>query len=149
MQKLCAELEAIWHRDIPISAQMGVRIEDFSDDVLTVTAGLEPNVNLHGTAFAGSLYSVCALTGWGMAWLQLKLRGLDAHIVLAEGQIEYRRAVAEDFTSRCRFDAASQADRISRLAHAAKSELRLESTIAVGERIAVRFGGRYSLRAVR
>jgi thioesterase domain-containing protein len=56
-----------------------------------VRAELEPNINVHGTAFAGSLYAIAALCGWGMTWLQLKTRHIDGSIVIAEGNIRYAR----------------------------------------------------------
>jgi len=39
--------------------------------------------------FAGSIFSLATLTGWGMIYLQLKERGLDGDIVLGDGDIHY------------------------------------------------------------
>ena len=103
MDTLCQNLEAIWHEQIPLSKAMTMKIENFRNHVLTTHAGLAPNVNVHGTAFAGSLYAIQALTGWGMMHLQLKLNDLDASIVIANGQIDYARPVAEDIHVTCSF----------------------------------------------
>lgn len=100
---LCEQLQTIWHEQIPLSKAMQMQITDFDGDVLTTQASLEPNVNVHGTAFAGSLYAIHALTGWGMMHLQLKLNALDASIVIASGQIKYAKPVAEDIAVRCSF----------------------------------------------
>ena len=73
---LCDELTATWHREIPIVASMGMAVERYDGQSLTVRAPLQPNRNVHGTTFAGSLYSACVLTGWGAIWLALRERGL-------------------------------------------------------------------------
>ena len=91
---LCEQLQAIWYKQIPLSQAMEMRIADFNGLALTTEASLAPNVNVHGTAFAGSLYAIQALTGWGMMHLQLALNTLDASIVIASGQINYAKPVA-------------------------------------------------------
>ena len=100
---LCTDLQAIWYQQIPLSKAMDMRIVDFADNTLTCCASLAPNVNVHGTAFAGSLYAVQALTGWGMMHLQLQLHELDASIVIANGQIDYAKPVAEEIVVSCSF----------------------------------------------
>ena len=90
MKNLCIELEQTWHEEIPISKAMGIRVADFANDQLVVRAELEPNINVHGTAFAGSLYAIAALCGWGMTWLQLRSRRIDGSIVIADGTYSLR-----------------------------------------------------------
>lgn len=146
MSTFCTELASIWHREIPLSAAMGLEIADYAGDELVVRAPLAPNVNLHGTVFAGSLYSVCALTGWGAIWLMLRPRGLDAHIVLADGRIRYRRAVAEDIVCRCRFDSAAQAVNLEQLERTGAAPFPLVCTVEAGGRRAVSFDGAYAVK---
>src|SRR6056300_1138337 len=98
---LCDQLQSIWHEQIPLSKAMQMQIETFDGELLETRAVLEPNVNVHGTAFAGSLYAIQALTGWGMMHLQLKLNNLDASIVIASGQIDYAKPVAEEIVVQC------------------------------------------------
>jgi thioesterase domain-containing protein len=146
MSTLGAELQSIWHAQIPIAAAMGIEVADFSGNELVVRAALPPNVNLHGTAFAGSLYSVCALAGWGMTWLQLRVHQLDGGIVLADGRIAYRRAVAENIVCSCRFDAALHAANLTRLRSGGAASFNLACTIEAEGRRAVLFKGRYAVR---
>lgn len=103
LNDLCTSLQTIWHEQIPLSKAMDMQIVSFADNVLTCRAGLGPNVNVHGTAFAGSLYAVQALTGWGMVHLQLQLNELDASIVIANGSVNYATPVAEDIVVQCSF----------------------------------------------
>lgn len=146
MSTLIHDLQSIWREQVPLATAMGVEIERYADDELVVRAALAPNVNLHGTAFAGSLYSVCALAGWGTTWLQLRGRNLDGRIVLAEGRITYRRAVTEDIVCRCRFDPAEQLANLEQLAKTGSGLFPLLCGVDAGGRRAVRFEGEYSVR---
>lgn len=146
MSTIIQELQSIWREQIPLAVAMGVEIERYSDDELVLRAALAPNVNLHGTAFAGSLYSVCALAGWGMTWLQLRGRNFAGRIVLAEGHVTYRRAVAEDLVCHCRFDPAEQLANLEQLAKTGSSLFPLLCRIDAGGRRAVRFEGEYAVR---
>ena len=44
-----------------------------------------------------------SLNGWGMMHLQLQLHELDASIVIANGQIDYAKPVAEEIVVSCSF----------------------------------------------
>ena len=145
-----ATLERIWHREIPISAAMGIRIVRFANDVLEARAALAPNVNVHGTAFAGSLYAIAALTGWGSVWLALQARGLDGHIVIAEGSIQYLKPVGAEIVARCRFATEDQAHAWQTLGETGKCRFPLDVAVAVAgaDEDAARFRGSYAVRAI-
>ena len=140
------ELERIWHREIPISAAMGIRIARFADDVLETRAALAPNVNVHGTAFAGSLYAIAALTGWGAVWLALARRGIDGHIVIADGNIQYSRPVATEIVARCAFTHAEHESAWRALDTTGKCRFPLDVTVAGAAEDAARFRGTYAVR---
>lgn len=142
----CAELESLWHRTIPISAQMGVEILGFEGEELTLKSALAPNINVHGTAFGGSLFAISALAGWGAIWLALRTRALEARIVLSDGRIEYRRPIAEDIVCRCRFDPTLQAPNLEQLRRTGSGLFPLAATINASGRRAVRFEGEYAVR---
>ena len=146
MDEICAELQSTWHAEIPISAAMGTEVASYAGDELVVRAGLEPNINVHGTAFAGSLYAICALTGWGMVWLKLHEAGLNGHIVLAEGRIEYSRAVTGDIVCRCRFDPEVHGPKLAAFTKSPRATLALSCTIDARGKQAVSFEGLYAIR---
>ena len=125
MQQVIERLETIWHSEIPISRAMGIRATGYDGSVLRARAGLAENVNVHGTAFAGSLYAIAALCGWGMTWLQLEERSLRGSIVIAEGHITYTRPVTGDIEVCCRFDPQEQAEALERLAATGKCRFAL------------------------
>jgi thioesterase domain-containing protein len=146
MSTFLAELESAWRQGIPLVAAMGVEIAGYADDELVLRAPLAPNLNVHGTGFAGSLYSICTLACWGALWLQLRARNRDAHVVLSEGQIDYRRAVEESIVCRCRFDLEAQAPNLAQLEATGSGLFRLTAAIDSGGRGAVRFEGEYAVK---
>jgi len=86
---LLTELKQTWHQTIPVSAFMQIKPLDYRGGQLSVSAPISPNINLHQTMFAGSIYTLATLTGWGMLWLQQRLAGVNGDIVLADGHIRY------------------------------------------------------------
>ena len=85
----CDDLANTWREQIPLTAQMGITVDDYTGELLRVSAPVTPNVNLHGGMFAGSLYAMGCLTGWGLLYLMLKERHINARIMLVNGEIRY------------------------------------------------------------
>ena len=145
--ELTAELEATWHRDIPPAAAMAIQVAAYDGRTLTVRAPLAVNRNVHGTAFAGSLFSVCVLTGWGATWLALRERGLAGSIVVADSQIRYRKAVSGDLVCRCTTEPETLAAAFAPFAESGRASLALSCTIDAGDKLAVAFEGTYVVHA--
>jgi thioesterase domain-containing protein len=139
-------LRATWHREIPLTDAMDLEPVAFEDHALTVRARLAPNVNVHGTAFAGSLYATTALAGWGLVHLELEAAGIDGAIVIAEGGIRYRRPVAADIVAHCAIDPGALATGLAALREAGRTRFSLVATVAGDEGDAVIFEGVYAVR---
>jgi thioesterase domain-containing protein len=146
---LCNELTATWHREIPIVAAMEIAVERYDGESLAVRAPLQPNRNVHGTTFAGSLYTACVLTGWGGIWLALRERGLNGTIYAAESTIQYRKGVYGDFVCRCALDVAALEAALDKLAAGGRTSFELTCTIENDNKLAVNFTGRYVVHAKR
>jgi thioesterase domain-containing protein len=147
IEELAAELQATWYREIPLAAAMELGIAACASDEIAVRAPLGPNRNLHGTAFAGSLFSLCVLTGWGLTWLALRQRALDGVIVVADSRIRYRKAVSDEIVCRCRAEKGLLDERLAALAAAGRASLPLLCTIEAGDKRAVTFEGEYVVHA--
>jgi thioesterase domain-containing protein len=94
------EIELFLHEQIPLTQAMGLRVESYDGNQLTLTAPLQLNHNHLGTAFGGSLAAVATLAGYGFLWLELGDR--TAHVVIRESAISYRRAVRKKIRAICR-----------------------------------------------
>jgi len=143
LDSLGRELQSTWRQEIPLAAALAIEVAACSNDELAVRAPLAPNRNLHGTAFAGSLFSLCVLTGWGVTWLALKQRGVDGAIVVADSRIRYRKAVSGDILCRCRPDLASIERSFTGLATSGRASLALSCTIDQDGKRAVTFDAEY------
>ncbi len=148
LDALCAELEATWHREIPVSRAMAIRIHSRTSSELVVSAGLAENINVHGTAFAGSLYSVCVLTAWGSAWLALEQGRRRGQIVARKAEIDYLRPVTEEIKCRCVLADDTRREALADFDATGRARLELVAEIESAERAAVRFAGRFVLSRV-
>jgi thioesterase domain-containing protein len=108
---------------------------------------MQPNRNVHGTTFAGSLYSACVLTGWGAVWLALRERGLDGVIYAAESTVQYRKGVARDFLCICAWDVDASKVWVDRFEAAGRATFDLVCTIDSDAKRAVTFNGKYVVHA--
>lgn len=122
---------------------MGVAVDSYDGHTLTVRAPLGANRNVHGTAFAGSLYSMCVLTGWGATWLVWREHALAGSIVVADSTIQYRKAVAADLVCRCTLNADAVAAAVQEFRSTGRAKLPLSCSIDAGDRRAVTFMGTY------
>jgi len=97
-------LQLIWDNDFPIARAMHVQIKHYDGNTLTTHAPLQGNTNVHGSAFAGSLYALEALTAWGVIHLQLQSLCVDASIIHARGEINFAKPINQDIETQCSFD---------------------------------------------
>ncbi|MFT5397378.1 MAG: thioesterase domain-containing protein [Gammaproteobacteria bacterium] len=134
-----AELEATIRTHIPLSEAMEFTIDSLSVDGIVVIAPLLPNRNIHGTGFAGSLYSIAVLSGWALTTHILSEAGVDAELVVGKAEITYLAPVKEDILCRCHCGAEARAIFLQSLK--AKGKGRLELEVTVGESAAARLKG--------
>ena len=143
VDSLGRELQATWLREIPLANALAIEVASCTPEEIVVRAPLAANRNLHGTAFAGSLFAVCVLTGWGAAWCALKARSAKGLIVVADSRIRYRKAVTGDIVCVCRPDADDVERRLAGLAASGRASLPLVCTIDQAGKRAVLFEGEY------
>ncbi|WP_394129536.1 thioesterase domain-containing protein [Shewanella maritima] len=139
MDSLLAQLQTTWYQTIPISEFMQIQLLSFQNDTLTVTAPLAPNINLHHTMFAGSIYTLMTLTGWGMVWLQQQLSGVDGDIVLADANVRFLAPVDTQPVTKVTWlgQDASVLGRGKRL----RAQLQVE--LMCGDKLCAVFNGKY------
>ena len=134
------ETEKFLHEKIPLTRAMEVRVESDDEHQLTLTAPLSANHNHLGTAFGGSLAALAMLAGYALLWLELGDR--DAHIVISESTLQFRRPVCGELRATCRRPEGLAVFR-EIFAAKGKARLKLEVTIESKGEIAVAFSGTY------
>ena len=91
---------------IPLSEAMQFSIIELNPRAIQVQAPLEPNVNIHGTGFAGSIYSLAVLTGWALSTHIMAGNQMQGKLVVACAEIKYRSPVSS--TIQCRTQANTE-----------------------------------------
>lgn len=141
---LAAELQRTLAHEIPITRHLGLAVEAYDGERLTLVAPLAKNLNHKATAFAGSLNAVTTLAGWGLAWLILRELGIAATVVIQHSTSNYLLPVTSDFSARCRKpDAEQLALFAATLRRRGKARIELHVSIEQDGRVAVDFSGRY------
>lgn len=141
-QNWCEQLQQTWHQTIPLSQFMQLQIKTFDGFSLCCTAPMAPNINLHQTMFAGSIYTLATLTGWGMLHLQLQSLGLSGALVLADASIQYLSPVTAEPEARCHF--ADVRGDLTALASGRKVKQRIVVDIYSAGKHCAHFSGLYA-----
>ncbi len=139
------ETEEFLHEQIPLTRAMQIAVESYAGGRLILTAPLDANHNHLGTAFGGSLAALAMLTGYALLWLELGDR--DAHIVISESTLKFRRPVRGILRARCRPPAGNALAKFQEeFAASGKARLQLEVVIESEGEVAVEFVGTYVAR---
>jgi thioesterase domain-containing protein len=84
--------EAECRADIPLLDAMQLSFSDYGDLSLWMEAPLAPNINNKGTAFGGSIASICLFGGWAVSTLGFVDAGvLNTEIVVHTSDMTFER----------------------------------------------------------
>jgi thioesterase domain-containing protein len=133
--------------EIPLTAALGLRVEEAGPEFVRLALPLGPNHNHKQTAFGGSLYSAAVLAGWGLLWCALKDRGVEAQVVIVGSAERFLKPVAGDFTAEAALDAAVLDQALKLYARRGLARVDLDSVVFSGGEACVAFQGTYGLVA--
>ncbi|MCZ6487534.1 MAG: YiiD C-terminal domain-containing protein [Gammaproteobacteria bacterium] len=119
------------HAAIPMSQAMQFSIKKLSSRSILVHAPLAPNVNIHGTGFAGSIYSIAVLAGWALSTHIMDVLAMDGDLVVSKAEISYRAPITG--TIECRAVASEAECREFQDYFNQTGKGRLSLTIEVGD----------------
>ena len=86
------DFEAECRADIPLLDAMQLSFSDYGDLSLWMEAPLAPNINNKGTAFGGSIASICLFGGWAVATLGFIDAGIrNTEIVVYTSEMTFER----------------------------------------------------------
>lgn len=100
--------------EVPLSKGMKLQVSSLGP-VVIIKAPLEPNQNNKGTAFAGSLSSALALSGWmaTQLWIDPALEKYD--VVLHRSDLSFQLPVTADFEVHVELSPAPDAKKVTTL----------------------------------
>ncbi|PLP30591.1 GNAT family N-acetyltransferase, partial [Klebsiella pneumoniae] len=137
----CAQLQQAWYQHIPLSEKMGVRIQQYTGQKFITTMPEAGNQNPHHTLFAGSLFSLATLTGWGLIWLMLRERHLGGTIILADAHIRYSQPISGRPSAIA--DLGSLSGDLDRLARGRKARVQMQVELFGDDKQGAVFEGIY------
>lgn len=139
-------LQSIWHKTIPLSKAMNLQISYYDTTQLVTRCDADFNQNLHHTMFAGSIYTLATLTGWGWVYLMLQeqqAKGveLDGDIVLADANIRYHSSIKG--LAYAQVVQTGVSGNFDNLLQGKNARIKLTAHVYCGENIAATFNGSY------
>ena len=142
----CGQLQQAWYDHIPLREKMEVRISQYTGQRFVTTMPEAGNQNPHHTLFAGSLFSLATLTGWGLIWLLLRERHLGGTIILADAHIRYSAPVTG--RPRAVAELSSLSGDLDRLARGRRARVQLDVNLFGNEDAGAVFSGTYMVLPV-
>jgi thioesterase domain-containing protein len=101
---MVVEVEQYLHRNIPMSAAMGIRVRQATPGRVELWAPLAPNINHQSTVFGGSAAAVATLSAWTLVHVGLHRANVEATTVIQRNSMSYEEPIHGDFTAVCTFD---------------------------------------------
>jgi len=140
--KKAQALTVLWHKTIEMSKAMNLQISYFDGKTLITHCDAKFNKNLHNTMFAGSIYTLATLTGWGWVYFALQeLTRIDGDIVLAQADIRYHSPIKG--LTFAKVDIAQVSGNFDNLVQGKNARIKLTVNVFCGEHIAATFNGSY------
>ena len=100
-----AKLQQLIYDTIALGSPMQLQVRHLDNNLAKLQAPVkEANFNIHDTAFAGSIYSLSALTAWGLVHMRLLQEGHHADVVIAKADITYKAPVYDHIKTCCSLD---------------------------------------------
>lgn len=138
------ELTTLLHREIPLAAAIGLRVENFSELGLQVSGPFAANQNLHGTLFAGSIYCFATLASWTLVHALCQEASLPAAVVLQEGNIRYLKPITDSPQALANMpEPSAKARFLQMLRERGKGRLSIEASLTQGGEPAAIFIGQF------
>lgn len=139
-------LQSLWHNTIALSKAMNLQISYYDMTKLITCCDANFNQNLHHTMFAGSIYTLATLTGWGWVYLALKEQqennnALDGDIVLADANIRYHSPIKG--IAYGQVEQANVSGELDNLLQGKSAKINLTAYVYCGDKIAATFKGSY------
>ena len=134
--------------NVPMARHFDIRAGQVDDRELVLEAPLASNFNDKQTAFAGTLASLCTLSGWAMTSLVCEDAGYQTDIAVVRSDVRYARPCTEQIISaRCHWPAPEDAAAfIAALGERSRAALSLDAEVHSQSEVAVVYSGDYSAK---
>jgi len=139
-----AELTTLLHQEIPLAHALGLAVSMPEPGRMRVCGPFDPNRNLHGTVFAGSIYCFATLAGWSLVHDYCQRQSVPAAVVLRHADIRYLRPVFSAPVAEAWLPEAADVDQfLHNLRSKGRARLLVPAELKEGDRVAARFLGEF------
>jgi len=129
---------------IPIAAAMDIDVRAADAHSVTLGAPLAPNINVHETAFGGSVAALAMLAAWSLLHLRLQAAGIANRLVIQRSTIDYGKPIAGEFTARATLaEPGNWESFMTFLQRRGKARIAVHATLEYEGHIAARFAGEF------
>ena len=146
LQDDARRLQNLMREQIPLCDFMQITIAELHADSIQVHAPIAPNRNLHGSAFAGSLSALTAVTGWALVTHNGQSRFGEVSVVVKKAEVEYLKPVTDE---QIVIEAALEKEDLSgffeRIELKGRGSIEVQVKIQSAGETAVKLTGRYTL----
>jgi len=119
--------EAECRAEIPLLNAMQLSFVDYANLALTMEAPLAPNINNKGTAFGGSIASICLFGGWAVSTLAFVDEDIhNTEIVVYKNEMTFERPARGLLTVNARIEPDDFAACLARLRTKDPGRVRLD-----------------------
>jgi len=134
--------------NVPMARHFDIQAGPVDGRGLVLEAPLASNFNDKQTAFAGTLASLCTLSGWAMTSLVCEDAGYQTDIAVVRSDVRYARPCTEQIISaRCCWPAPEDAAAfIATLGERSRAALSLDAEVHSQSEVAVVYSGDYSAK---
>lgn len=117
---------------IPVVSAMEVDIIDIGLRQIKLSAPLNTNINYEGTAFGGSLNTLCILSGYLLVHHLMISNGLEIDsLVIQDSQIKYKKPVNKNFFAIATVDEEEMNKFFKLLKRKNTGRIKIQSSISV------------------
>lgn len=134
------------HREVPLTAAMQIRVLQCAPDVVEIAAPLTPNLNLHGTAFAGSLATLSLISGWTVLHAALRDAKLKTHLVAQKSECTFHAPGTQELRAIARLPAKEWTHFVSALQKKGRARINIVTEVRTGGTLAVTHIGTYAAK---
>ena len=141
-------LVAYLREKVPMARHFDIRPGQVDDTGLVLEAPLDSNFNDKKTAFAGTLASLCTLSGWAMTSLVCEDAGYQTDIAVIKSDVRYVRPCSEEMIrARCDWPGSEEtAQFVALLERQSRGVIALNANVLSREKTAVTYTGDYSAK---
>ena len=142
------ELEKRFHKEIPMTKMMGLKLVSSDEKELITTIPIDININDKGTAFGGSSNSLSIISGWFVCTIIAKKLDLEnSEIAIVKNQSSFLAPIKNDLICHSKFPNNEEIEKIkNKLLNKGVSSVKIQSQIIEEEKVCLDFDGVYVIK---